>query len=105
MVLNGRWGMTRQVINNVQGFLTMTREDRVYQICDVEFMLRRHPPEAVIGFLRLIQKDFKKELKELIRRDKTHPKVNHLVVLLFRLKMAINTIRNAAQKDYVKEVA
>ena len=97
--------MTKQVISIAQSFLTMTREDRIYKICDLEFLLRRHPPEAVIGFLRLIQRDFKRELKQLIRRDKSNQRINHLVVMLFRLKMAINTIRNAIHREDVKEVA
>jgi len=35
----------------------------------------------------------------LIKVDPTHPKINHLVVLNFRLKMAINTIRNAKPEE------
>ena len=43
--------MTKKVINHVQDYLTVVGEDKVYQIVNVELLLRRHPPEAVIAFL------------------------------------------------------
>ena len=42
--------MTKKVINQVQDYLTVVGEDRVYQIVNVELLLRRHPPDAVIAF-------------------------------------------------------
>ena len=91
--------MTKRVINNVQEYLTVVGEDRVYQIVNIELLLKRHPPEAVICFLRELQKDYKKQLKQIIRNNKTDPKINEIVAKNFRIKMAINTIRN-----YGKEV-
>jgi hypothetical protein len=91
--------MTRSVINQVRDFITIVTEDRVYQICPVEMLLRRHSGESVVAFLVQLRADYKKELRELIRVNPTHPKINHLVVLNFRLKMAINTIRNAKQEE------
>jgi hypothetical protein len=79
--------------------MTIVTEDRVYQICPVEMLLRQHTPEAVIGFLELLRADYKKELRGILKENKTHPQINHLVVLNFRLKMAINTIRNAKQEE------
>jgi hypothetical protein len=91
--------MTKRVINQVRDYLTVITEDRVYQIVNAEMLLKRHPPDAVVGFLALLRADYKKELRELIRANPTHPKINHLVVLNFRLKMAINTIRKAEQEE------
>jgi hypothetical protein len=91
--------MTRSVINQVRDFITIVTEDRVYQICPVEMLLRRHSGESVVAFLMQLRADYKKELRELIRVNPTHPKINHLVVLNFRLKMAINTIRKAEQEE------
>jgi hypothetical protein len=85
--------MTRSVINQVRDYITIVTEDRVYQICPVEMLLRRHSGESVVAFLVQLRADYKKELRELIRVNPTHPKINHLVVLNFRLKMAINIIR------------
>ena len=91
--------MTRRVINQVRDYMTIVTEDRVYQICPVEMLLRRHSGESVVAFLVQLRADYKKELREILKDNKTHPKINHLVVLNFRLKMAINTIRNAKQEE------
>jgi hypothetical protein len=95
--------MTKYTINQVSDILTIVTEDRIYQICPIQVLLRRHPPQAVVGFLELLRADYKKELGKILRENKTHPKVNHLVVLTFRLKMAINTIRNAEKNGETKE--
>ena len=89
--------MTKRVINEVQEYLTICGEDHVYQIVNVEMLLKRHPGDAVIGFLKLLREDYKKELKQLIQDNKTNPKINELVAKNFRLKMAINTIKNSKE--------
>ena len=93
--------MTKKIINQVQEFLTYCGEDRIYQIVNVEVLLKRHPPEAVIGFLILLREDYKKELRELLATNKTDPKINELVAKNFRIKMAINTIRNASREGVI----
>ena len=90
--------MTKKIITQVQDFLTYCGDDRVYQIVNVEVLLKRHPPEAVIGFLILLREDYKKELRELLAINTTDPKINELVAKNFRIKMAINTIKNASRE-------
>jgi hypothetical protein len=94
--------MTKKVISNVQEFLTIVEEDRVYQIVNVELLLRRHPPQAVIAFLEQLRSDYKKELSQLIKNSKTSSRINELVAKNFRIKMAINIIKNARE---VKDAA
>ena len=94
--------MTKKVISNVQEFLTIVEEDRIYEIVNVGLLLRRHPPQAVIAFLQQLRSDYKKELSKLIKDSKTSSRVNELVVMNFRIKMAINTIKNAKE---VKDAA
>ncbi len=89
--------MTKQIISTVQDYLTVVGEDKVYQIVNVELLLRRHPPEAVIVFLEQLRSEYKKELAQLIRNNKTDSKINELVAKNFRIKMAINTIKNAKE--------
>jgi len=69
--------MTKRVINHVQEFLTIIDEGKVYQIVNVELLLRRHPPDAVIAFLKELQSDFKKELSKLIKTDRTDSRINN----------------------------
>ena len=94
--------MTKKMINHVQDYLTVVGEDKVYQIVNVELLLRRHPPEAVIAFLGQLRSEYQKELGQLIKTNKTDARINDLVAKNFRLKMAINTIKNAKE---VKDVA
>jgi hypothetical protein len=89
--------MTKKVINHVQDYLTVVGEDKVYQIVNVELLLRRHPPEAVIAFLQQLRSEYQKELGQLIKINKTDARINELVAKNFRLKMAINTIKNAKE--------
>ena len=94
--------MTKKIISNVQDYLTVLSEDRVYQIVNVELLLRRHPPEAVIAFLEQLRSDYKKELSQLIKSDKTDIRIDELLAKNWRIKMAINTIKNAKE---VKDAA
>ena len=89
--------MTKKVINHVQDYLTVIGEDKVYQIVNVELLLRRHPPEAVIAFLGQLRSEYQKELGQLIKNNKTDARINELVAKNFRIKMAINTIKNAKE--------
>ena len=93
--------MTKRAIHDVQSFLTFMQSDgdRVYQIVNVELLLRRHPPDAVIAFLQELNKDYGKALSKLIQEDKTSSQINELVAKRFRIKMAINTIRNLEKED------
>jgi hypothetical protein len=93
--------MTKRAINDVQSLLTFMEANgnRVYQIVNVELLLRKHPPEAVITFLQELQKDFGKELSKLIKENKTSSQINELVAKRFRIKMAINTIRNYGKEE------
>ena len=96
--------MTKKIINRVQDYLTVVGEDRVYQIVNVELLLKRHPPEAVVGFLTLLREDYKKELAQLLKDNRTDQRINDLVAKNFRIKMAINTIKNA-EKEEANEAA
>ena len=88
--------MTKRVINEVQDYLTVVSGDRVYQIVkNVELLLRRHSGVAVIAFLDQLRSEYKKELGQLIKTDKTSAKINELVAKNFRLKMAIAAIKKA----------
>ena len=84
-------------MKDVQEYLTVVGEDRVYQIVNVEMLLKKHPGQAVIGFLNLLRDDYKKELKQLIQNNKTDARINELVAKNFRIRMAINTIKNSKE--------
>jgi len=89
--------MTKKVISTVQEYLTVVSSDKCYQIVNVELLLRRHPPEAVIAFLDQLRTEYKKELGRLIQDNKTDEKINDLIAKNWRIKMAIITIKNAKE--------
>jgi hypothetical protein len=94
--------MTKRVITEAQDFLTVVEPDHTFQIVNVELLLWRHSPDEVIGFLKMLRQDYKKELRAILRENKVHPKVNYLIVHLFRVRMAIKTIQQA-QKEARRE--
>ncbi len=89
--------MSTKEIENIQNFLTIYKEDenRKHQIVNVELMLRCHPPAAVINFLDGLHREYAKKLQKIIREDKTSSQLNKILGTKFRIKMAINCIRNA----------
>jgi len=87
--------MTKKIISTVQEYLTVVSEDKCYQIVNVELLLRRHPPIAVIAFLEQLKAEYKKELGQLIKSNKTSEKIDGLIAKNWRIKMAIITIKNA----------
>jgi hypothetical protein len=90
--------MTKKIITQVQEYLTVVGDDRVYQIVNVEMLLRRHSGVAVIAFLNQLRSEYQKELGRIMKKEnKTDPKINELVAKNFRLRMAINTIKNARE--------
>ena len=92
--------MSKIEIDKIQDFLTVVRENenKKHQIVCIELLLRRHPPAAVISFLTDLHKDYTKKLKKVIREDRTSFKLDELIAAKFRIKMAINSIRNYANE-------
>jgi hypothetical protein len=88
--------MSKKEIDNIQDFLTIVKEDenRKHQIVNVELMLQRHKPGAVIDFLDGLHKEYARKLQKIIREDKTSTRLNEIIATKFRIKMAINCIRN-----------
>lgn len=91
--------MSKKEIDNIQNFLTVVREnEKKKQILNIELLLRRHSPAAVILFLTDIHKDYSRKLQRIIREDKTSSKLDEIIAAKFRIKMAINSIRNYANQ-------
>ena len=92
--------MTKRDIDCVQQYLTIVQgnADKVYQIVNVELLLRKHPPDAVIAFLKQLNKEYGKQLGKRLRDNRTDSRINEIIVKRFRIKMAINTIRRSARQ-------
>jgi hypothetical protein len=90
--------MSRETIQEAQDFLTMISEDRVRRIVDIEPLLARHPKESVLSMLETLYIEKGKVLIELIHEDKTSSKINELIVVMFRIGMAMKIIEGG-QKE------
>lgn len=86
--------MRRQVINTAQKFLTIDYPGRTFQIVNIELFLIKHQPEAVIDFLKTLKIQYDRRLKRALNKNTSDPVIHDLVGKRFRIKMAINTIRN-----------
>ena len=92
--------MNKNTIDNIQEFLTVNRGDDnpKYQIINVQLLLRKHPAATVLRFLTDLHKDYTKKLQKVIREDKTSAKIDQIIAAKWRVKMAINSIRNYANE-------
>jgi len=91
--------MSRDQIQDAQDFLTMISENRVRRIIDVETLLERHPKEAVLRFLEDLYRQKGRALNEMIRSDKTSSAINELIAAMFRIHMAMKTIKADERKE------
>jgi len=93
--------MTKKIIDRVQDFLTIVQNDgdKVYQIVNIELLLRKHPPTAVISFLQELKNDYSRQLRNLLRGNVSDERINDLVARNFRIKMAISTIKNNVKQE------
>jgi hypothetical protein len=91
--------MKDETVEEAQNFLTIRYSDHVHQLLNVDLLLRRHGPEAVLEVLVNLKEHYRKRLKALISRDRTDPRINDLVAKRFRIRMAINVIRNEKREE------
>jgi hypothetical protein len=91
--------MSRDQIQDAQDFLTMISENRVKRIIDVEQLLERHPKDSVLRFLEDLYREKGRALNEMIRADKTSSRINELIAAMFRIHMAMKTIKADERKE------
>ena len=92
--------MSKNEIENIQQFLTVVNEDenKRYQIVNIQLLLNRHSPGSVIRFLTELHKDYTRKLQRVLRKDRTSCKIDQIIAAKWRVKMAINAIRNTVNE-------
>jgi hypothetical protein len=85
--------MTKQIID-AKDFLTTYRDGQFKRIVDLDSLRMNHSNGEIIDFLKSYLREKEKSLRNMILIDKTHPKIDELVVAMFRLHMAINTLED-----------
>lgn len=84
--------MRTTTVHEAQEYLTVRRRRKKKRIIDITGLLKNHPPDKVLDFLRSYQKEQGEALQKLITRDKTRAQINDLVSTMFRVSMAIHII-------------
>ena len=90
--------MTIDKILEIQNYLTVDYGNYKRTILDVNLLLRRHTPEAVVTFLYQLLKEKEKGLRNLIITDKTSSKVNDTVSFMFRVFMVIKILEQETEE-------
>ena len=85
--------MNKEEISALQQCLTVYKQGLPRPIVQVERLIQRHTPEAVEGYLIRVQSDYRQRLLQLAQVNPGSPQLDHLVVVIFRISMAIKLIR------------
>jgi len=86
--------MTTEIITEAQEYLTVIYGDRRRRILNIMVLLENHQTEAVIGFLKSLLREKEKMLRQYILRDKTDPRLDDLVAVMFRIYMCIQVLES-----------
>ncbi|ACL03047.1 conserved hypothetical protein [Desulfatibacillum aliphaticivorans] len=87
--------MDDKTVSIAQNWLTIDQGHTELKLVDLGLIVHRHTPDEVLEFLGYLCQDYDRHLKRHIRKDKTDPRINDIVARRFRVKMALNTLRNA----------
>ena len=86
--------MTTEIITQAQDYLTIIYGDRRRRILNLRLLLENHPTAAVIGFMKSLLREKEKMLRKYILRDKTDPRLDDLVAVMFRIYMCIQVLES-----------
>ena len=90
--------MTIDKILEIQNYLTVDYGNYKRTILDVNLLLRRHAPEAVVTFLYQLLKEKEKALRNLVITDKTSSKINDTISFMFRVFMVIKILERETEE-------
>ena len=89
--------MTTEIITEAQDYLTVVHGERRRRILNVMVLLENHQTEAVIGFMKSLLREKEKMLRKYILRDKTDPRLDDLVAVMFRIYMSIEVLEKESE--------
>ena len=95
--------MTTEIITQAQDYLTVIYGDRRRRILNIMVLLENHQTEAVIGFMKSLLREKEKMLRKYILRDKTDPRLDDLVAVMFRIYMCIQVLESEVIKNHELE--
>jgi hypothetical protein len=96
--------MTTEIITQAQDYLTVIYGDRRRRILNITVLLENHPTDAVIRFMKSLLREKEKMLRKYILRDKTDPRLDALVAVMFRIYMCIETLERESEVTINHEI-
>lgn len=81
------------LVRQIERCLTINRQGAPKQIVQVDRLMQRHSLKAVGAYLAKVRHDYQQRLKQLARVNPASPQLDHLVVMVFRLGLAIQLIQ------------
>jgi hypothetical protein len=99
--------MTMEIITEAQDYLTVVYGDRRRRILNIMVLLENHPTDAVIRFMKSLLREKEKMLRKYILRDKTDPRLDDLVAVMFRIYMCIQVLESevTSSNELIKQGA
>jgi len=99
--------MKIEIITEAQDYLTVIYGDRRRRILNIMVLLENHPTEAVIRFMKSLLREKEKMLRKYILRDKTDPRLDDLVAVMFRIYMCIQVLESevTSSNELIKQGA
>ena len=91
--------MNTATIQKAQAFLTVRHEHGDEQVLNIEHIMKDQSVRYAVVHMSDMYRDHEKKLQTLVLADITSPKIDELISRMFRIRMAISTI-----KDDWKEV-
>jgi len=89
--------MTTEAITAAQDYLTVSHGDRRRRILNIMVLLENHPTETVVRFMKSLLREKEKLLRKYILRDKTDPRLDDLVAVMFRIYMSIEVLEKESE--------
>ncbi len=86
--------MRTQIIAEAQDYLTVIHGERKRRLLNITTLMENHPTEAVIRFMKSLLREKEKMLRKYILRDKTDPRLDDLVAVMFRIYMCIQVLES-----------
>ncbi len=92
--------MDEDIIKTAQDYLTTRTNSECRRIVNIEHLIKNHSIESIINLLEQLLRERKKILKNLICKEDTGDIFDRSVIVIFRIQMALNKLKELEVKEY-----
>ncbi len=88
------------IIRTAQDYLITRNNGVSNKIVNIEHLIKNHSIESIINLLEQLLRERKKILKNLICKEDTTDIFDRSVIVIFRIQMALNKLKEMEVKEY-----